>query len=220
MTAPSLNGRQVPVGPVVRAHRRLRRPQRTAYEHFYRVYTVALIVVMGVLLSWAVVGEVVDAMTPAFAAAWAPAAALLLLAGVARYGIRQGPVSFTPPDCAFLLGAPIDRGALVRRRLAASAVWAALGGTLLGGLVAAGAGVAGASGPAVAVTVVNGALLLLFGGALSWHVQRSAHAERVALRAAPFVVLGAALLVLGGHGGHAVRDAVLWTARGAGRSCR
>src|SRR3954447_18182472 len=58
-----------------------------------------------------------EVATPRAVGIWGPSLALVALLAVARWGAVQGPVVFSVPDVAHLLGAPLRRGELVLGRL-------------------------------------------------------------------------------------------------------
>jgi hypothetical protein len=192
--------------------RELRRRSRRWGQDLYAVYLVVLVGGFGAVFGWGVIRQGLEQVTPSAIDAAGPALAALLLLGAARFGRWAGPVSFGPADCGVLLAAPVPRAGLVRPRLAAAGLAAALAGAGVGGVIVAVAaqgrdvGVAGGLACAVACAALG-----VLAVAASWSVQRSgATAARLA-RATPFAVAAiAALAALGFSGGTAQRVG-LWS---------
>jgi hypothetical protein len=120
------------------------------------------------------------------------AAALLFgLVALLRYTTWQGPVVLRAPDVPFLLAAPLDRAALVRRRLLRAAVLALAAGAVLGlgGFVLLELQLRVAAGPLLAAATLVGALLGALAAALGWLVECSARRATAVLRLSPAVLL-------------------------------
>jgi hypothetical protein len=154
-----------------------------------------------------------EVATPAAVATWGPAVALLGLLAVARWGAVQGPVVFSEPDVAQLLGAPLPRaelvlGRLLRGLLTGTGVAAILGGIVAVGLAGEHRGIAVAR---AAGLVAGVALLGLLAVAVASLVQNEAGWDRATRRAVwPAVALAAGLVALAGSGA-AGKHAVLWS---------
>ena len=153
-----------------------------------------------------------DVATPRAVAVWGPSVALVALLAVVRWGAVQGPVVFSVPDVAQLLGAPLRRTELTLGRLLRGLAIGAAGAAVIGGLALIGV-LSGGRSLAVsrAVGFVAGITLLgLLGVALASLVQGSRRWDR-ASRLAVWPVLAAAvgLVVLAGRGRPA-RDVALW----------
>ena len=134
-----------------------------------------------------------------------PPAALVALVLVARWGAFQGPVVFTVPDVAFLLGAPLPRRGLAARRLVLAFACGAAAGALLAAVMLVGLGDVTAGDAAMLVAAV--AELGALGVAAAWAVERSARWERAAWLATwPTVGAAAGLAVWAPH----VRPSPRW----------
>src|SRR3954465_15873287 len=83
-----------------------------------------------------------DVATPRAVAIWAPSLALAGVLMLVRWGAVQGPVVFSVPDVAVLLGSPLRRAELVLGRLARGLIAGAVGGAVVAAIVLV--GVAGA----------------------------------------------------------------------------
>lgn len=118
--------------------------------------------------------------------------ALVLLAAV-RFGIWQGPVSFTNPDCALLLTSPIPHRAFVRPLIVRALGLAFAAGALLGFVVALICNQVNGHGVLrMALSCIGFGLYGVCVIAVSWHVQRCERLTRLAARATPtvgFIVL-------------------------------
>ena len=151
--------------------------------------------------------------TPRVVASWGPALALVCLWAVARWGAVQGPAVFSAADVAHLLGAPLPRRAIVRRRLwrgllAGAAVGALAAAILIVGVAGQGRGISAAR---AAGLVAGTALLGVLGVALASAVQGSATVDRVTRLATWPVLLVAAGLVAVGAGDAGGRAVERWT---------
>lgn len=133
----------------VLAVRRSLLPGRSRLAQLQLVYISLLTVgIVGIVLRgvWAKVGSFfVDVASP-YHLVWGPPAILLLIVAVLRYSTMQGFVSFSEPDCAFLLGGPVPRKGLVWPRLRSAAIILGIGGAAIGalaGLASRGSAVSG-----------------------------------------------------------------------------
>jgi hypothetical protein len=151
-----------------------------------------------------------EVATPDAVATWGPALALLALFACARWGAVQGPVVFSEPDVAQLLGAPLPRaglvlGRLVRGLLAGAGAAAVTGAVIAVGLAGEHRGIAAARAAGVVAGV---GLLGLLGVAVASLVQSSAAWDRTTRRAAwPAVALAAGLVGLASSG---AQEIALW----------
>ncbi|MCW2966649.1 MAG: hypothetical protein JWM71_421, partial [Solirubrobacteraceae bacterium] len=76
--------------------------------------------------------------TPREVAVWGPGLALVCLWATVRWGALQGPVVFSAPDVAHLLGAPLPRRVVVQRRLWRGLLAGAAVGLLAGAILLVG----------------------------------------------------------------------------------
>ncbi len=167
-----------------------------------QVYTVLLTcAIFGVGLVDTVHTALSEVISVDGGATWGPAAVLIALVVVARWGAYQGPVVYAVADVAHLLGAPLSRRELAARRLASRFVAGAVAGALVGGLAATGlAGNGpGISGARAVGLIVAAAAVGVIAVAGAWAVQTSATVERV-LGPATWLALAAGIaLGLLGH---------------------
>ena len=143
-------------------------------------YVFITIAIFGPLVYGTVSQALADVATGRAVAVWGPALALAGLLAVVRWGAVQGPVVFSVPDVAHLLGAPLRRadlalGRLVRALLIAAGAGAVLGGLILIGAAGDGRGIAVARGAGFVVAL---ALLMVLGVAGAGLVQASARWDR------------------------------------------
>src|SRR3954452_18424778 len=75
-----------------------------------------------------------EVATPRAVVIWGPSVALVALLAVVRWGAVQGPVAFSVPDVAQLLGAPLRRSELALGRLLRSLAIGAAGAAVTGGI--------------------------------------------------------------------------------------
>jgi hypothetical protein len=144
-----------------------------------------------------------DVATPRAIAVWGPSVALVALLGVVRWGAVQGPVVFSVPDVAQLLGAPLRRAELALGRLLRGIALGAAGAAVLAGIVLIGLLSDGRSlAVARAVGFVAGiALLGILGVAGASLVQGSRRWDRVTrLGVWPVLAAAVGLVVLAGSG--------------------
>jgi hypothetical protein len=190
------------------------RPPKPLATRLEAVYVLALAVgTIGLLLYGTASSALAEWITPSTVPVWGPALVLVALVIAARWGTWQGPVVFTRPDVAFMLGGPLPRAGLVAPRLA----WALLPGALAG--AAAGAvvvvGLSG-RGRTVEVGTATGliaglALCGVLAIPLAWAVECSARLSRVLRLATPLVILLAAGMVAIAHSSTTARDVILWS---------
>jgi hypothetical protein len=154
-----------------------------------------------------------EVATPRAVGIWGASLALVALFAAVRWGAVQGPVVFSVPDIAQLLGAPLRRAELVLGRLIRGLlVWTGAA-AVVGGLVVV--GVAGHhrgidAGRAVGFVVAM-AILGLLGVAGAALAAGSAGVDRVTRRAAWPAVAVAAGLVLLADSSTTGRHVALWS---------
>jgi hypothetical protein len=178
------------------------------------LYTVAIMTAIGGALAYGTASSALaQVVTPEWLAHYGPSLALVALLLALRWGVYQGPVVFTVPDVAHLLGAPLPRSGLALRPFARALAWGALAGALVAGLLVVGLAAEGRS-----VAVADGAGLVggcvelgLLGVAGAWAVERSARWERVVWRAGWPVVFVAAALAAAAGAGAGGRAAARWS---------
>jgi hypothetical protein len=187
---------------------------------------IGLVVYGGALLPWLrrlSAGGQPAADAGRFAAAAPPAlVALVLLAllAVLRDALWRGPVTLPVPAVSWLLPLPIDRGRLLRPRLAVQLVLGVLGGGVFGAaaavVLAAGLG-GGRLGALLGPALAGGAAAGLLAVATSALVARYPLADRLVRRLGPVAtVLALALaaqagLAAYGHAAPALVRAELWS---------
>lgn len=177
-------------------------------------YVFITIAIFGPLVYGTVSQALADVATGRAVAVWGPALALVGLLAVVRWGAVQGPVVFSVPDVAHLLGAPLRRselalGRLVRALLIGAGAGAVLGGLILIGAAGNGRGIEVARGAGFVVAL---ALLMVLGVAAAGMVQASARWDRGSrVLAWPLLALGAGLVVLAGDGGTTGRRIAMWS---------
>src|SRR6266508_2146647 len=207
-----------PVLARLRARRRAHRPPGQRSDRLIGAYGAVLYVVIGVVIAFRLLrqqpasGAASAWLTSGGLARIGAATLLLGLLAALRHATWQGPVVFRLPDVQWLLSAPIDRGALVRLRLARALAAGVAAGALLGlgtfVLLEAELGVP--ARPLLAAALLGPAAMGLLGAALGWLVERSPAASLVVLRASPLVLAAAAVAALVPGGGAGAR-AVLWS---------
>ncbi|WP_027006606.1 hypothetical protein [Conexibacter woesei] len=177
-------------------------------------YVFITIAIFGPLVYGTVSQALADVATGRAVAVWGPALALAGLLAVVRWGAVQGPVVFSVPDVAHLLGAPLRRadlalGRLVRALLVAAGAGAVLGGLILIGAAGDGRGIAVARGAGFVVAL---ALLMVLGVAAAGLVQASARWDRGSrLLTWPLLAIAAGLVVAAGDGGTTGRRIAMWS---------
>jgi len=183
----------------VRRWWRATHPGPGVWRRLDTIYTIAIsVAILGGLAYGTASSALAQVVTPDALARFGPPAALLGLLVTAQWGAYQGPVVFSVPDVAHLLGAPLPRRGLAWRRLARGLGAGALAGAVLGALLLvglAGRGRTVATERATALVAAAAELGLLGVGA-AWAVERSAQWERAARLAVwPGAALAAALVV-------------------------
>src|ERR1700716_3318285 len=129
-----------------------------------------------------------------------------------HWGAYQGPIVFSVPDVAFLLGAPLPRRALAVRRLVLALAGGAVAGTglaavVLVGLAGKGRGIDTTQAAGLIVGLAELGTTCVAGG---WAVERSKRFERVLSRATwPVVLTALGLPVLSGAGSLG-REVAFW----------
>ena len=163
---------------------------------------------------WGTVGSNLEELAGPYHLIWGSPAILLLTLAALRYNTLQGFVSFSEPDCAHLLTAPVPRRGLTWPRLRNTSTVLACSGAIAGVLagLASGEPVTGASrGWGLGEDSAAGFALGLILVAAGWQVQRSVRISRwvvkLTLPALALVVLAA---VAGDRGG-APNAIALWS---------
>jgi hypothetical protein len=189
------------------------RPGRSWVKRAENLYIAAFTGAILIGLFWALsrrAGTVLVEVAGFYHFLWGPPLIMLIFLGALRYSTVQGFVSFSEPDCLYLLPAPLRRRDLVWPRLATAMLLLGIVGALAGVLAVVGSagshagtriGEAALAGFALGVLIVAG----------SWHVQRLRWATVWALR---LTIPALGLVVLLGFaqsGGHAARFAALWS---------
>jgi hypothetical protein len=144
-----------------------------------------------------------DVATPREVSRWGPGVALVALLAVVRWGGVQGPVVFSVPDVAQLLGAPLRRAELALGRLLRGLAIGAAGAAVVAGIVVIGLASDHRSlAVARAAGFVGGlALLGVLGVAGASLVQGSRRWDRATRIAAwPVLAAAAGLVALAGSG--------------------
>ena len=177
------------------------------------LYTIALVGGMfGALAYGTASSALAQVVTPHSLAVFGPSLALLAVLLAMHWGAYQGPVVFSVPDVAFLLGAPLPRRALAVRRLVLSLAGGAVAGAGLAAVVLVGlAGKSRGIDTAEAAGLIVGlAELGTICVAGAWAVERSKRFERAFRRAIwPGVVTALGLAVVSGAGSVG-REVAFW----------
>src|SRR4051794_25701812 len=134
-------------------------------------YVFITLAIGGPLVYGTVSQALADVATPRAVTTWGPALALAALLALTRWGAVQGPVVFSVPAVAPLLGAPLRRGELalgrlLRGLLAGAGLGAVLAGLLLIGVAGDGRGIAVARAAGFVVALALLAVLGVAGAAL------------------------------------------------------
>jgi hypothetical protein len=217
----SVEVRPLPIGPVMgllRSRRRSHRSSAQRSDRFIGVYGAVLYVVIGVVVAFRLLrqrpasGPTATWLAGGGLARIGVAILLLALLAAVRHATWQGPVVFRLPEIQWLLGAPVDRAALIRAKLARSlAAGAALGAVLgIGAFVLLEAEIGVAARPLLAAALLGPAAVGLLAAALAWLVERSPAVSLAVLRASPLVLAAAAVAALV-PGGEAGVRAALWS---------
>jgi uncharacterized membrane protein YfcA len=174
----------------VRAWWRVRHPPPSLAQRLDVAYTTVIVGAIFGAVAYGTAGSALaDVLSPERLERFGPPVALVALVLVARWGAFQGPVVFTVPDVAFLLGAPLPRRRLAERRLVLAFAFGAAAGALLAAAMLVGLGDVTAGDAAMLVVAV--AELGALGVAAAWAVERSARWER-AVWYATWAAVGAA----------------------------
>jgi hypothetical protein len=185
--------RAADVRAFVRAHRRPVRP--SAYSVYMTILVCAVVGALGhgIVTSLLAGGISVHALL-----VFGPALLALVLLAAARFGTWQGPVSFSAPDVALLLMAPIATADLVEPKLDRALLAGAVAGAALGAiailLITGGPAGLGAARSICAVVGIAG--LGVSAVSASWLVQSSRRAAGWVRRLSPAVVTIAAALAV------------------------
>lgn len=198
----------------VLAVRRSLLPRRSVASQAGTVYVVLFALGLIVALSWGFWQRLAASLADvggSFRLIWGPAGVLLLSLAILRYSIWQGFVSFSEPDCAYLLTAPIRREGLVRPRLRSAALLLGAAGGVLGvvaGLVSNGA-------PAWPLRSVLGAAAGFALGvilvAAGWQVQRLPRISLWLMRLTIPALAVSVLLAMAERAGGVWRLIALWS---------
>jgi hypothetical protein len=198
----------------IRAWWRSVHPPPSVGKRLEPVYFVVItIAILGPFVYGTASSAVADVATPLAVSQWAPALAVVALLALVRWGAVQGPVVFSVPDVAQLLGAPLPRSDLALRPLLRSLLIGVGGGAVAAAIALVGIaghhrGLPAARGAGFGVAVVAVALLGVAGASL---VQGSARIDR-ATRLATWPVFAVAIaLVLISSSSAGARNVVLWS---------
>jgi hypothetical protein len=198
----------------IRAWWRSVHPPASLGKRLEPVYFVGItIAILGPFVYGTASSALADVAAQRAVAQWGPAIVLVALLALARWGAVQGPVVFSVPDVAHLLGAPLRRADLALRPLLRSLLIAVAGGVVVGAIALVGVaghhrGLPVARGVGFGVAVIAVAMLGVAGASLVEGSPRIDRATRVATW--PIVALAIALVVVSGSSDSA-RDVVLWS---------
>lgn len=214
LPAPGAEGAEIPV----RAREPLSllgrlRPGRSWLTRFENLYIAAFVVGILVALFWTAskqLGTLLVEVAAFYEFIWGPALLVLVFAAVLRYSTVQGFVSFSEPDCLYLLPSPVRRSDLVRPRLVSATVLLAIVGALAGILVVV-TSEGSHSGTRVGLGMLAGLALGVLLLAASWHVQRLRWATALAMRLTLPLLGLAVLLAFLQSGGRTARLVALWS---------
>jgi hypothetical protein len=177
------------------------------------LYTIALVGgIFGALAYGTASSALAQVVTPHSLAVFGPSLALLAVLLAMHWGAYQGPVVFSVPDVAFLLGAPLPRRALAVKRLVLSLAGGAVAGTglaavVLVGLAGKGRGIDTTQAAGLIVGLAELGTTCVAG---AWAVERSQRFERVLSRATwPGVLTAVGLAVVSGTGSVG-REVAFW----------
>ncbi len=185
----------------VRVWWRAVRPPPTLGHRLDVAYTTAIVTaIFGAMAYGTASSALAQVVTPEWLSTYGPSLAVVALVVAGHWGAYQGPVVFTVPDVAWLLGAPLSRRALTLRRLAGAHVMGAVAGAVVAAVLLVGLGGEGrgVDPGQVAAVVVALAELGLLAVAAAWAVQRSVRAESALRRAGWPVAAAAAVLAATG----------------------
>jgi hypothetical protein len=213
--APGAAGPRSSAPPVTAAElmaaRRSLSPSRSWWQQAETAYVSLLAAGIAGAIAWGLVGTFLVNLARTYLLVWGLPVMFLLLLAALRYCTWQGFVSFSEPDCYFLLTAPVSRSDLIWSRLRRATLVMGLAGALVGAVDALVA--RGLSGGAarLALQMVAGfafGVTVLAGG---WHVQRSPGISRWVLRLSVPALGAAALLGLAAREGGTVGRIALWS---------
>ena len=165
----------------VRAWWRAHHPAASLGHRLELLYTIALVGgIFGALAYGTASSALAQVVTPHSLAVFGPSLALLAVLLAMHWGAYQGPVVFSVPDIAFLLGAPLPRQALAVRRLVLSLAGGAVAGAglaavVLVGLAGKGRGINTSEAAGVIVGLAELGTTCVAG---AWAVERSQRIER------------------------------------------
>ncbi|MCL5734389.1 MAG: hypothetical protein M1274_02185 [Actinobacteria bacterium] len=198
----------------VLAVRRALLPGRSLSAQASLVYvTVLTLGIIAVLLwgIWGRVGHYLVEIAGPYQFIWGPPAILLVILAILRYNTLQGFVSFSEPDCAHVLTAPVSRRGLTGPRLRATSIIFGCAGALLGMLAGLATGGAATTGVHLGEEAAGGFALGLILVAAGWQVQRSTAVSRWVIRLTlPALAIAVLLTVARSRGGLAGAIA-LWS---------
>lgn len=160
---------------------------------------------------WGKVGSYLADLAGPYHLVWGPAAILLLILAILRYNTLQGFVSFTEPDCAHLLTAPVRRSGLTWPRLRNTSIVLGCTGALVGILAGLVSGGSAASGRNLGEEAACGFALGLVLVAAGWQVQRSSRVSRWVIRLTLPALGVVVLLVVAKNLGGVAPTVVLWS---------
>ena len=204
----------------VRAWWRAHHPAASLGHRLELLYTIALVGgIFGALAYGTASSALAQVVTPHSLAVFGPSLALLAVLMAMHWGAYQGPVVFSVPDIAFLLGAPLPRRALAVKRLVSSLAGGAAAGTglaavVLVGLAGKGRGIDTTQAAGLIVGLAELGTICVAG---AWAVERSKRFEHAFRRATwPGVLTALGLAVVSGAGSARARDRVLGRPVGLG----
>jgi len=198
----------------IRAWWRVVHPPPSLGKRFEPVYFVGItLAILGPFFYGAASSALADVAAPRAVADWGPALALVALLALVRWGAVQGPVVFSVPDVAQLLGAPLPRTDLALRPLARSLLIGAAGAAVAAGLALVGIaghhrGVPVGRGIGFGAAIVGLGVLGVAGASLVQCSPRIDRATRIATW--PVVAIAIALVVISSSSDSA-RKVVLWS---------
>ncbi len=196
------------------AARRTLLPGRSLAAQASLVYVTLVTFGIIAILFWGVWGRLgsylADLARP-YHLVWGPAAILLVILAILRYNTLQGFVSFTEPDCAHLLTAPVPRRGLTWPRLRSTGIVLGCAGALVGLLAGLVSGGTAASGRALGQEAACGFALGVILVAVGWQVQRSRRISRWVIRLTLPALAVVILLVAARDLGERAGTVVLWS---------
>ncbi len=189
------------------------RPGRSWLTRIENIYIGVFIIGILIAVFWSVskrLGSLFVDVAGFYHFIWGPPLIVLIFLGVLRYSTIQGFVSFTEPDCLYLLPSPVRRSDLVRPKLLSAVILLGIAGAVAGiiAVVASSGAHTGARiGEAALAGLALGVLLI----SVSWHVQRLRWATALVMRLTLPLVGLTILLAFLQHGGHTAKFAALWS---------